>query len=160
MFELVIKVEEWLKQRDKSMFGAYYSDFQTLAGRTMSSTPTASDRLREENNSEASQLLSRFQNVPPVLADIIRHTAVEACYPLDSRQLNIEALWSTLTAVFNRRRKMLNPLGYHLFLAMLYMLPRLAWTQGNIHGGLPKGFSLWIMVAVYLLLDKIKLELL
>jgi hypothetical protein len=85
VFELVIKVEEWLKKRDKSMFGAYYSDFQTLAGRTMSSTPKASDRLREENNSEASQLLSRFQNVPPVLADIIRHTAAEAGHHLDNK---------------------------------------------------------------------------
>jgi hypothetical protein len=52
------------------------------------------------------------------------------------------------------------PLGYHLFLAMIYMLPRLAWTQGNVQGGLPKGFSVWIMVAAYLLLDKTGLELL
>ena len=160
VFELVIKLEEWLKQRDKSMFGAYYSDSQTMAAQTMSGRPTASDRLREENNSETSQLLSRFQNVPPTVADIIHHTAVEAGHPLDNRQLNIEALWSTLTAVFNRRRKMPKPLGYHLFLAMLYMLPNLAWTQGNVEGGLPKGFSVWIMVAACLLLDKTELEIL
>jgi hypothetical protein len=51
------------------------------------------------------------------------------------------------------------PLGYRLFLAMLYVLSRLAWTQGNVQGELPKGYSLCIMAAACLLFEKTKLEL-
>lgn len=160
VLELVIRLEEWLKQRDNSMFGAYYGDFQNLADQTMSGSATASDRLREENKSEASQLLSKFQDVPPILADIIHNTAFKAGHSLDDKQLNIEALWSTLTAVFNRRIKMPKPLGYRLFLAMLYVLPRLAWTHGNVQGGLPKGFDIWIIAAACLLSEKTKSDLL
>lgn len=124
VLELVIRLEEWLKRRGNCVFGAYYCDFQKLA---------ASDRLREEHKIEASQLLFTFQDLPPILAEFLRNTAVEASHPLDSRQLNIEALWSTLTAVFNRRIKAPQPLGYRLFLAMLYMLSKLALTQsGNL----------------------------
>jgi hypothetical protein len=92
VLELVIRLEEWLMQRDNSMFDAYYGNFQKLAGQTMSGSATASDRLREGNKSEASQLLSRFQDVPPIMTDIIHDTAAEAGHPLDSMQLNIEAL--------------------------------------------------------------------
>jgi hypothetical protein len=159
VFKLVIQLEEWLMQRENSMFGTYYGDFQKLGGQTMSGSRATSDRLREENKNEAIQLLSKYQDLPPTMADIIHDTAVEAGHPLDSRQLSIEALWSTLTAVFNRRIKTTKPPGYRLFLAMLYLLPRLAWTQGNIQGGLPKGFSSWVMAASWLLSEETKLEL-
>lgn len=66
------------------------------------------------------------------------------------RQLNIEVLWSTLTTVFNRRIKIPKLIGYRMLLAMLYVLPRLPWIQGNGQNGLPKGYSLWIMAAACL----------
>lgn len=158
VLELVVRLEEWLKERDKTMFSAY-GDPQNLTGQTMPGSATSSDRLREENKSEASQLLSQFHDMPPIIASIIHNSAFEAGHSLDNRQLNIEALWSALTAVFNRRTKVPRPLGYRLFLATLYVLPRLTWTQWNVPGGLPKGFSVWIMAAVCLSLEKTILEL-
>lgn len=160
VLELFVRLEEWLKQRDKSMFGAYSADPQNLAGQAMPGSETASDRLREENKSEARQLLSKFHDVSPIVASIMHDTAFEAGHAFDSRQLNIEALWSALTAVFNRRIRMSRPLGYLLSLATLYILPRLTRTQGGVLKALPKGFSVWIMVAaVCLSLEKAKPEL-
>jgi len=159
VLELFVRLEEWLKQRGKSLFGAYYGDPQNLAGQEIPGSEKASDRLREENKSEARQLLSKFHDVPPIVASIMRGTAFEAGHSLDSKQLNIEALWSALTAVFNRRIRMSRPLGYFLFLATLYILPRLARTQGDVPKGLPKGFSIWIMAAVCLSSEKANPEL-
>jgi len=148
VLDIVIRLEEWLKKHGKSMFGAYHGDFQKLTSQT---TSVATDHLREEHKSNGSQLFSISQNLPPIFAEVLRDSAVKDSHPLASRQLNIEALWSTLTALFDKRMKAPQPAWYRLFLAMLYMHPKLASSaSGSVQGGLPKGFSSWIAAAVLL----------
>ncbi|PMD23464.1 hypothetical protein NA56DRAFT_72012 [Hyaloscypha hepaticicola] len=154
VLELSVRLEEWLKNRDKTMFSAYYGDPQNLTGQTIPCSAASSDRLREEIKSEVSQLLSRFRDVPPIIASILRNLALKPRHSDESIQLNIEALWSALTAVFYRRTKLPKPVGYHLFLAALYILPRLALRRVNVPKGLPKGFNEWIMAAIILYYEK------
>jgi hypothetical protein len=150
VLELSVRLEEWLKNRDKTMFSAYCGDPQNLAGQIITCSTASSDQLREEIKSEVGQLLSKFRNVPPLIATILRNLAIETEHSNESIQLNIEALWSVLTALFNRRTKLAKPLGYRLFLAALYILPRLALRRVNVPKGLPKGFNVWIMAAIVL----------
>ncbi len=60
-------------------------------------------------------------------------------------QLNIEAIWSTLTAVFKRRAKKPEPPAHRLFLATLYILPKLASGEVDLEPELPKVFHIWIL---------------
>ena len=154
VLELFIRLEGWLKDRNKTMFSAYYGDPQNLTDQTTPCNAASRDRLREENKSEASQLLSKSRNRSPIITSILCDLGLEISHPDDSNQLNIEALWSVLTAVFYRRTKLPRPLGYRLFLAVLYILPRLTSPQWSVPRGLPKGFSIWIAAAVILSHEK------
>lgn len=99
-----------------------------------------------DSNMEARKLLSKFDDMPPFVAKVVRNIGGRDKHPLDDNLLNMEALWATLTARFQKREKF-KPLGHHLFLAMLYVIPKFSQPSGNIKGDLPKSFSSWITAA-------------
>ncbi|CZR69111.1 uncharacterized protein PAC_19012 [Phialocephala subalpina] len=148
VFDIVIRLEVWLEKHGKLMFGAYHGDFQETTSQT---TPLATDHFREERRRNTSQLFYISRKLPPIFAEVLRGRAVKDNHPLDSRKLNIEALWSTLTALFDRRIKAPQLEWNRLFLAMLYMCPKLASSASDsVQDGLPKGFSSWNRAAVFL----------
>ncbi|CAH0046052.1 unnamed protein product [Clonostachys solani] len=141
-FELVKRLEQWLKEHDKSLFGEY------AAGLIDDSATTT---LSRGSRAEATQLLREFDDIPPLVAKVIRNVKDDDQCPLSNSLLNIEAMWSTLTAIFKKRFKAPESPGYRLFLAILYMLPTLEKEGGSIRGGLPQSFNSWIMAAVLLI---------
>ncbi|KAK7426493.1 hypothetical protein QQZ08_007088 [Neonectria magnoliae] len=143
-FELVKRLEQWLKEHGKSLFGAY------TAGLMDNSVTTT---LSRGNPAEASQLLREFDDIPPLVAEAIRNVKGDNQCPLPNSLLNIEAMWSTLTAIFKKRIKAPKLPGYRLFLAMLYMLPTLEEKRWSIGGGLPHSFNSWIVAAVLLIIQ-------
>ena len=145
--ELVVMLDRWLRQHGSDLFGAYSGADPELINVEVTA---AGDLPWQESGIEASQLLSEFDDIPPVVAGVIRGTNGETSHPLDNSLFNIEAMWSTLTAVFNKRVNKPEPSGYRLFLAMLYMLSKLARSQGAVRGRLPKAFNLWIIAAAIL----------
>ncbi|KAF9772424.1 hypothetical protein IL306_009871 [Fusarium sp. DS 682] len=132
-FELVKRLEQWLKEHGKSLFDAY------TAGQLDNTVTTTT--LSQGNLAEASQLLREFDSIPPLVAAAIRNVKVEDQCPLSNSMLNIEAIWSTLTAISKKRIKAPDLPGYRLFLAMLYMLPKLEEKRGSVESGLPHSFN-------------------
>ncbi|KAF5539777.1 het-domain-containing protein [Fusarium napiforme] len=141
-FELVKSLEQWLEQHGKSLFGAY------AAGLLDDSVTTT---LSRGSLAEANQLLREFDDVPPFVAKVIRSVKGDDQCPLHNSLLNIEAMWSTLTAIFNRRMKASKLPGYRLFLALLYMMPTMEEKGWSIGGGLPHSLNYWMMAAVLLI---------
>lgn len=134
IFRLVIGLDAWLKAKDKHMFGVYSRALEDC-------TPK---RLLD-SDVEARKLLLEFQNMPPFIAQIIRNIRDRGQHPLADDLLNMEALWATLMARFQKRTKH-KPLGHHLFLAMLYVIAMVS-QSGTIDGGFPKPFDWWIVAA-------------
>jgi len=110
LFELVVSLDRWLKQHSKDMFSAYSSTVPGLIGNTVT-TPS------QGSTGEANQLLSDFDDIPPIFTRVIRGAIIENTHSLDNSLLNIEAMWSTLTAIFRRLEKKPKLLGHHIFLA-------------------------------------------
>lgn len=144
-FELVKSLEQWLKEHGKSLFNAY------TAGRLDNTVTTTT--LSRGNLAEASQLLREFDNIPPLVAAAIRNVKVEDQCPLSNSLLNIEAMWSTLTAIFTKRIKAPELPEYRLFLAMVYMLPKFEEKRGSVEGGLPQSFNSWIITALLIIIQ-------
>ncbi|EEU34771.1 uncharacterized protein NECHADRAFT_82369 [Fusarium vanettenii 77-13-4] len=141
-FKLVWGLDQWLRKHGKNIFGAYSGG---LLDNSM--TPT----LSEGTNVEASHLLRAYADIPLSVAEVLRNMKPDSHYPLPYRMLNIEAMWSTLTAIFKRRIKRPNPHGYRLFLALLYIYPQLVLARGPIGYRLPHSFNSWIVAAILLL---------
>jgi hypothetical protein len=144
VFELVMSLDNWLKQHGKDMFNAYSRVVPGLVDEAITTTPS------QESRDEARQLLLAFDDIPPIVATVIRRAREGHTHPLNNRLLNIETMWLTLTAVFRKQVGETQPPGYHLFLAMLYILPKLASGQPSVDSGLLKAFNLWIMAACVL----------
>jgi hypothetical protein len=143
-FELVKNLEKWLEERGKSLFGAYTAG---LLDDSVTSTPSPG------NLAEASQLLREFDDISPLLTKVIHNVKADDQCPLPDSLLNIEAMWLTLTAIFNRRIKAPKLPGYRLFLALLYMMPTMEKKGWSIGAGLPHSFNYWIMAAVVLIMQ-------
>ncbi|KFA71993.1 hypothetical protein S40288_08080 [Stachybotrys chartarum IBT 40288] len=144
VFELVARLNSWLKQRDQNIFSAYASIIPGVIDDAITTTPA------QESSDGATQLLLEYDDIPPLVEEAIRSAREANTHPLNNKLLNIEAVCSTLSAVFYRRRGETRPPGHHLFLAMLYILPQLERGQGEFYSRLPKGFNSWIIAAVVL----------
>ncbi|KAF5637131.1 het-domain protein [Fusarium sp. NRRL 52700] len=140
-FELIKGLEQWLQERDKSLFGAYATGL-------LDNSATAT--FSRGSLTEANQLLREFDDIPPFITRVIHNVKGDDQCPLPNSLLNIEAMWSTLTAIFNRRMKESKLPEYRLFLALLYMMPTMEEKGWRIRGGLPHSFNYWIMAAVLL----------
>ncbi|RKL06842.1 hypothetical protein BFJ70_g16978 [Fusarium oxysporum] len=141
-FELVKTLEQWLEEHGKSLFGAY------TAGLLDDSVTATFSR---GSLAEANQLLREFDDIPPFVTRVIHNVKGDDQCPLPNNLLNIEAMWSTLTAIFNRRMKAPKLPGYRLFLALLYMMPTMEEKGWSTGGGLPHSFNYWMMAAVLLI---------
>ncbi|KAH7471361.1 hypothetical protein FOMA001_g13292 [Fusarium oxysporum f. sp. matthiolae] len=141
-FELVKSLEQWLEEHGKSLFGAY------TAGLLDDSVTATFSR---GSLAEANQLLREFDDIPPFVTRVIHNVKGDDQCPLPNSLLNIEAMWSTLTAIFNRRMKAPKLPGYRLFLALLYMMPTMEEKGWSTGGGLPHSFNYWMMAAVLLI---------
>ncbi|KAH7267942.1 heterokaryon incompatibility protein-domain-containing protein [Fusarium solani] len=141
-FKLVWELDQWLRKHGKSIFGAYSAG---LLDSSMTPTPSQGTTV------EASQLLRDNADIPLCVAEVFRNIKPDNQYPLPYRMLNIEAMWSTLTAIFKRRIKRPRPPGYRLFLALLYIYPQLVRAREPIGHRLPHSFNSWIVAAILLL---------
>lgn len=142
VFELVLNLDAWLKQHQKGIFGAYSG---VPPGLTSNSTT-----LLAQSRREASQLPSLFDTMPPTVAGIISGINDEDKHLLNNRLLNIEAMWSTVTAATGQHSHTSELPGNRLFHAILYILPKLQEGQVSVEPGLPKAFNRWIMAVVLL----------
>lgn len=139
VLNLVSSLDTWLNKRAQHMFGAYSGALVEINPGTL-----------RDGKAEARELLSKFNSLPPLVMEAIRDVRDYKGNNLDAGLLNIEAIWSTLTAPFQRLVTKSRLMGHHLFLAMLYISSKLLQQSGNIGGKFPKSFRSWITAATIL----------
>lgn len=139
VFELVARLDGWLKQRDQDIFSAYASIIPGVIDDAITTIPA------QESSDETTQLLLEYDDIPPLFERVIRSARKANTHTLNNKLLHIEAVCSTLSTVSHRQRGEARPPGYHLFLAMLYILPKLESGQAGLCRQLPKAFSTLII---------------
>lgn len=61
--------------------------------------------LSQGSGAEASRLFREFNDITPLVAEAIRNVKADDQCPFPNSLLNIETMWSTVTAIFKKRFK-------------------------------------------------------